>query len=79
MAYRKIIDRKDFETALDTGRVYAKMRNGNYWQVRRNGKTQLWKTRPFDFSVPVKAGLRATDRYTHLDLASHDSAYAILV
>lgn len=26
-------------------------------RVRRNGKTQVWKTRPNDFRVPVKYGL----------------------
>lgn len=26
--------------------------------VRRNGQTQLWKTRPDDFRIPVKYGLR---------------------
>ena len=26
-------------------------------KVRRNGKTQTWKTRPNEFKVPVKYGL----------------------
>ena len=26
---------------------------------RRNGKTKLWKTRPTEFQVPIKHGLRA--------------------
>lgn len=26
-------------------------------RVRRNGKTQTWKTRPADFKIPVKYGL----------------------
>lgn len=30
---------------------------GNPATVRRNGKTQTWKTRPNDFKVPVKYGL----------------------
>jgi hypothetical protein len=25
---------------------------------RRNGKTKLWKTRPHDFQIPVKRGLK---------------------
>jgi len=30
---------------------------GQPCKVRRNGKTQVWKTRPNDFKVPVKYGL----------------------
>ncbi len=30
---------------------------GNPCKVRRNGKTQTWKTRPNEFKVPVKYGL----------------------
>jgi len=30
--------------------------NGEYW--RKNGKVKTWKTRPNDFRVPVKFGLR---------------------
>ena len=26
-------------------------------RVRRNGKTQTWKTRPNDFRIPIKCGL----------------------
>lgn len=26
-------------------------------KVRRNGKTQVWKTRPNEFKIPVKYGL----------------------
>jgi hypothetical protein len=31
--------------------------DGTAMRVRVNGKTQLWKTRPADFKVPVKRGL----------------------
>lgn len=46
------------ERALDEHHVWCQMDNGRYWHVRRNGKTKLWKTRPDDFKIPVKAGLR---------------------
>ena len=52
-------NRAEFEAALDAHRLYAAMRNGHYWQVRRNGQTKLWKTRPMDWSIPVKAGLKS--------------------
>lgn len=31
---------------------------------RRNGRTQTWKTRPDDFRIPVKWGLRGYDSIT---------------
>lgn len=33
-------------------KAYGQLRN-----CRRSGKTQIWKTRPNDFKVPVKYGL----------------------
>jgi hypothetical protein len=35
------------------------MNSGRYWKLRRNGQTKTWKTRPHDFRIPVKAGLKA--------------------
>lgn len=32
---------------------------------RRNGKTQVWKTRAGEFSVPVKFGLKSYSYITH--------------
>lgn len=32
--------------------------DGSCQRWRRNGKTQTWKTRPEDFRVPIKYGLR---------------------
>jgi len=34
---------------------------------RRNGMTQTWKTRPNEFKVPVKFGLRAYSYITDLN------------
>lgn len=34
---------------------------------RRNGKTQRWKTRPGEFRIPVKFGLRDYADITHAD------------
>jgi hypothetical protein len=47
------------ETLLDAHKLEAEMANGRWWSVRRNGKTKTWKTRPSEFSIPVKAGLRS--------------------
>ena len=50
--------REEIEKELDKGNLEAKMyKSGKYWKVRRNGRTKLWKTRPNEFSIPVKAGL----------------------
>lgn len=56
--------RIEIETALAAGKLYAKMSNGREWVCRRNGKTQTWKTRPDDYRIPVKAGLRAYGNVT---------------
>jgi hypothetical protein len=60
--------RTEIEAALDTGELWAAMvsrfKPTRYWRVRRNGKTQTWKTRPSEFSIPVKAGLREHARIT---------------
>jgi len=49
------------EQAMTFGIFYhVRQRNadGTDLRVRRNGKTQTWKTRPGDFRVPVKYGLK---------------------
>lgn len=53
------------ENSLYNGELWAAMRNGRYWRLRRNGQTQKWKTRPNDFRIPVKAGLKTCGEITH--------------
>jgi hypothetical protein len=54
---------EEIERAVDSNqvqiRIYTNRGMGpvKYWRVRRNGKTRLWKTRPDDYQIPVKAGL----------------------
>lgn len=50
--------RAEIEYALDARCLWAKMNNGNFWQVRRNGKTVTWKRDPDRFRIPIKLGLR---------------------
>ena len=45
------------ENSLYNGELWAAMQSGRYWKLRRNGKTQTWKTRPGEFRVPVKCGM----------------------
>jgi hypothetical protein len=63
--YRLVADRKDFEQSLDAGNVYVAAGGGRYWLARRNGATKFWKTRPLDWSVPIKYGLKECARVTH--------------
>lgn len=60
--------REEFETALDSHKLYVMMSAGNFWELRRNGRTQTWKTRPNDFRTPMKYGLRGTTAFTQDDL-----------
>lgn len=41
---------------------------------RRNGETKLWKTRPDEFRVPVKFGLRRCAYITQLDVRDWHTA-----
>jgi hypothetical protein len=68
--FSKQVSRVDVETALDKGMLYVRMRNGNSWKVRRNGKTQTWVREPSRFRIPCKAGLRCTFQLTDADLPS---------
>ena len=60
------------ETALDANRLRVRMPNGNLWNVRRNGKTKLWKTRPDDFVVPIKYGFKSYGHITPLSINSDE-------
>lgn len=47
-------------------------KRSNRW--RRNGKTQTWKTRPDEFRVPVKFGLRGYGNITELNASDFHTA-----
>jgi len=64
--YNKI---QEIERLLDSGSLEVAMRNGNYWKIRRNGKTII-KPRVDKFHIPVKAGLKVTFRIDTTDLDS---------
>lgn len=61
------ITRENVDAYLDRGLLYAGMTNGNWWRLRRNGRTKHWKTDPNRLYIPVKAGLRAYTKITELD------------
>lgn len=58
------------ESVLDSGAVVVQATSGNYWRVRRNGATKLWRTRPGHYRIPVKMGFRDHGWIAH-DSASH--------
>ena len=62
--------REIIETALDAGQIETEMNSGRWWRLRRNGMTKTWKTRPGEFRIPVKAGLRACAYIDHSNMNS---------
>lgn len=52
------ITRHNVEELLDAGHIEMAMRNGNWWRIRRNGKTQKWKKDANRIRIPYKAGLK---------------------
>ena len=58
----------ELETLLDSGQLECLMASGRWWKLRRNGRTQRWKTRPSAFRIPVKAGFRSCTTLTEDDL-----------
>ena len=55
----------EIEALLSAGKISVLMSNGNYWRVRKNGQTKLWKTRPQDFYIPIKFGIRGYGKITN--------------
>lgn len=61
------LTRDNFERHLDAGRIEIRMAKGNWWAIRRNGQTKLWKTDTIRIRVPYKAGLRVYGAITEAD------------
>lgn len=64
-----MITMNDAQTAREFHHATQTQSTGCY-RVRRNGRTQTWKTRPADFRIPVVHGLRGYGQITELDSAS---------
>lgn len=65
-----MITRTDALTADRFHEEGARRKDGTCYVWRRNGQTQTWKTRPDEFRVPVKYGLRSYDQITHYNAGS---------
>lgn len=61
------LTRDTFERHLDAGRIEVRMAKGNWWAIRRNGQTKLWKNDANRVRVPWKAGLRVYGAITETD------------
>jgi len=76
-------DKAMIEAALDSGRLKARMEKGAWWQVRRNGRTQTWKTRPGAWRIPIKVGFKTcgelTDATPVATAAGEDANFMITV
>lgn len=59
-----MVTREQIEQALADGKLWVRVANGNFWVLRRGGRTKLWKTKPSAFRIPVKVGLGATAAIT---------------
>ena len=62
---RALGERVFHEDHSDTGRIFR-------W--RRSGQTKTWKTRPYEYRVPVKFGLFKNDALTTTDDAYFHAA-----
>ena len=64
---------------LDAGHVWARMNNGRYWKLRRNGAVKLWKRDLFRYRIPVKAGLKVYSEITNqTEIGTFDSDYQFI-
>lgn len=69
-------NRLAIEGALERGHLWMAIGRGpsravvNYWLIRRNGKTHLWKRDVDRFNIPIKAGLRETAQITELTVVA---------
>jgi hypothetical protein len=53
-----IVNKENSVTAKKFEHISDKNADKTPVRVRRNGKTKFWVTRPNDFRIPVKYGLR---------------------
>lgn len=61
------ITRHNIDQLLDAGHIEVAMKNGNWWKIRRNGKTQTWKRDAARVRIPFKAGMYACGGITETD------------
>lgn len=60
-----MVTKEQAMTRREFTHVVAKNRDGTPFRCRANGQCQTWKTRPEEFKLPVKHGLRDCFYITH--------------
>lgn len=65
-----MITKTDAMTAQRFHEDGGRRRDGSCYVWRRSGQTKTWTTRPAEFRVPVKYGLRQSDYITELNADS---------
>lgn len=62
-----LVPRLRLEQMLDAGCIEVKMSSLRWWQIRRNGKTQTWKSDANRIRIPFKMGFKGTGAITETD------------
>lgn len=74
------ITRQNVDAILDAGQLYAAIKNGKWYRLRRNGQTKRWKRDKSRIHVPFKYGLYGYGQITENDFTvlrpfqDHDNA-----
>ena len=65
-----VVTMQTVESLLDSGKLYAAMNNGNWWQMRRNGQTKRWKRDSSRIYIPFKVGLKGYGSLSESDFSA---------
>lgn len=65
VATAPVITRETVSDANEFWHRYMRNADNSPVRCRRSGKTKLWKTRPNDYRIPVKYGLKKSFYLTH--------------
>ena len=69
MATPTPITRENVDELLDTGQLQIHMKNGNWWDCRRNGATRRWKKDTSRIYIPFKYGFKFYGNITEHDFS----------
>lgn len=61
------ITRENVDDLLDRRMLEVHIRNGNWWEMRRNGATKRWKRDPRRIYIPFKYGFEFYGNLTEAD------------
>lgn len=61
------ITRRNIDELLDKGVLQCHMRSGNWWNIRRRGRTKIWKKDGMRIRIPFKMWLYGYGSITEAD------------